>query len=317
MLHACLLILAGLVALIVAADLLVRGAVWIALRLGISPMTVGLTLVAFGTSAPELMVSLDAAAKDMGTIALANVLGSNNANILLIVGAAALIRRIRIHVARLELLFLLLATALAGLPYVLGCHVERWLGVLMLLMLLAFCWALLHRERHRPAAHHPTPPRPPGGAGRWLLNVGLVLVGLLGLKYGADWLIDGSSAVARHFGMGEALIGMTVVAVGTSLPELATSVVAARKDQPEIAVGNILGSNIFNVGLVLGAASLIFPLPVVHAETGALMGATVVSAILLCVVLRAAGGVPRAMGGAFLLGWIGYVGWEVWRAGLL
>jgi cation:H+ antiporter len=313
MLTAGLLILAGLCALITGAEVLVRGAVWIALRLGISPMTIGLTLVAFGTSAPELMVSLEAARLQRADIALSNVLGSNLANVLLIVGVAASMRRIRLYVDRMECWFMLLATALAGVPYLLGTGIDRLLGSGMVVLLLCFCWLLLHRERRRPEAHRTTATAP-GGAPRWALNVAFVLLGLGLLKYGADWLIDGAIDVARVLGMSEVLIGMTIVAVGTSLPELATSVVAARRGHPEIAVGNILGSNIFNIGMVLGLTALVFPLPVAHAATGPLMVATAVSAVVLVAVLRQFQGVPRGVGAAFLLSWGGYVAWEIMRS---
>lgn len=314
MFTAVLQILGGLVALILGAEALVRGAVWIALRLGISPMTVGLTLVAFGTSAPELMVSLEAAREGRAAIAVSNVLGSNVANVLLIVGVAALIQRIRLEVDRLECWFMLLATALAAVPYLAGGQLGRPLGAAMLAMLVLFCWLLLYRERQR-GRQPELQTRPAGGAARWAVQLGLIALGLLALKYGADWLITGSVTIAQEFGMSDALIGMTIVAIGTSLPELATTIVAARRQQPEIAVGNVLGSNVFNIGSVLGLTALVMPLPVDRAETGPLMVMTGVSAVALCLVLRTWSGVPRGVGLGFLLAWCGYAGWETWRTG--
>jgi cation:H+ antiporter len=314
MLLACVQVLAGLAALVVGAELLVRGAVWIALVLGISRMAVGLTLVAFGTSMPELMVSLVAAAEGRSAIAFANAIGSNTFNVLGIVGIAAAIRAIRLRVDRLELHYMLLATALAAVPFVRGHRVDRVLGGAMLAMLASFCLHLLLRERRRNRDLPADEVKPRASPAAWVLNLGLVAGSLLTLKYGADWLVAGSVVIARELGMTEALIGMTIVAIGTSLPELATSVLAARKGQPEIAIGNIVGSNIFNVGAVLGISSLLVPFPVLPAETGPLMAATAVSAILLAVVLRACDGVPRAAGPAFVLGYVGFIAFEVVRS---
>lgn len=308
-----LAILAGLVGLVVGADLLVRGAVWIALSFGMSHMAVGLTLVAMGTSLPELMVSLTAAQMGSNEIAMANVLGSNVANVLLIIGAAASLCAIRLKVRWFELLFLLLATALAAVPFVVTQAMSRPVAGAMVAMLVVFCGWLLRRERS--GGDTPGHPRPPLPTLRgWVVHVALVAAGFALLAYGAEWLVDGAVVIAGSLGLSEAVIGMTVVAVGTSLPELATSVVAALRKQPEIAIGNVLGSNIFNVGAVLGVAALIRPFPVDVAALWPLMIATAVSAVALVVVLRAAAGVPRAVGTFFLLGYAGYLTFEVVRS---
>lgn len=301
-------IVAGLVLLVAGADLLVRGAVWIALALGLSRMTVGLTLVAMGTSMPELLVSFTAARTGHEAIAMANVIGSNTANVLLIVGVAAAIRAIRIEVNWLELGYMLLATLLAGLPFVLGGQLSRPLAGVMVAMLVVFCAQLLQRERRRGPVHAEQRPRRTlrGWAGRILC----VLLGLSALAFGAEWLVAGSVQVARWFGLTEALIGMTIVAVGTSLPELATSAVAAWRGQPEISVGNIVGSNIFNVGCVLGIAGLLAPFPVDRVALGRLMVATLASALLLVFVLRVRCGVSRPVGWLFLLGYAAFLAWE-------
>lgn len=306
-------ILAGLVALVVGADLLVRGAVWVALVLGVSRMAVGLTLVAFGTSLPELLVSLTSAMRGNNDIAMANVIGSNAMNVLLIVGVAATIRAVRLGVDWLEIGYMLFATALAAVPFVLGTGVGRPLAGVMFAMVVLFCWQLLRRERRRVRQpdEHPIASSLRG----WLVHLALIAIGLGMLKFGAEWLIDGSVATARHFGLSDALIGMTIVAGGTSLPELATSVVAARKGHPEIAIGNVLGSNIFNVGFVLGLCGLILPFPVDRDPLLALMWVTAGSALALALVLRLTSGVSRLAGISFLVAYGAFLAFEIQRSG--
>lgn len=305
-----LAVLAGLVLLVVGAEFLVRGAIWIALTLGMSRMTVGLTLVAIGTSLPELLVSVTAAHTGRAAIAMANVLGSNVANVLLIVGAAAAIRAIRLQTRWLELGYLLLMSGLACLPFVAGAFLERWMAAVMIATLALFCTQLLARER---AARRlaETESRPQSSLPAWGWNLLRLAIGLALLAYGAEWLVDGAATIAVDFGMSEAVVGMTIVAVGTSLPELATSVVAAARGQPEISIGNIVGSNIFNVGAVLGVAGLIEPFPVDVPALSRLLVMTGVSAVLLVLVLRRLQGVPRAIGVVFLLAYAGFLAHEV------
>ena len=306
-------ILAGLVALVVGADLLVRGAVWIALSIGMSHMAVGLTLVAMGTSMPELMVSVTAADRGSSEIAMANVIGSNVANVLLIVGTAAAVCAIRLRVRWFELVFMLLATGLAGVPFLWGAAVDRPVAGAMGGMLVMFCALLMRRERRlsAEAAAPPTHRTTPSG---WLWHLALLATGFVLLMYGAEWLVEGAVAVATRFGLRGAGIGMTIVAIGTSLPELATSTVAALRKQPDIAVGNVVGSNIFNVGAVLGVAGLIRPFPVDTVALGPLIVVTVVSAVLLVVVLRLCQGVPRIVGLGFLVVYAGFLTSEVLRS---
>ena len=302
-------IAAGLVMLVVGANLLVRGAVWVAVVLGMSRMTVGLTLVAMGTSMPELLVSVVAAHTGHSEIAMANVIGSNTANVLVIIGASAAIRAIVLEVRWFELAYMLVATALATVSFATDGGVTRLLSAAMVLMLVLFCWQLLARERQRGRPDGPSRER--GTAGGWLLHLILIGGGLALLCYGAEWLVEGAVSIARSWGLSEAVIGMTIVAVGTSLPELATSAVAAWKGQPELAIGNVVGSNIFNVGGVLGLAGLLQPFPVDRAALGSLMVATAASAIALVLVLRLAKGVSRRIGVVFLLTYTGYVAYEV------
>ncbi|MCA8964406.1 MAG: sodium:calcium antiporter [Planctomycetes bacterium] len=303
-------ILVGLVGLVAGADLLVRGSVWIALTLGMSRMAVGLTLVAMGTSLPELLVSFTAARSGNSEIAMANVIGSNTANVLLIVGCAASICAIRLQVRWYELVYMSIATALAAVPFLFTREVSRPLSTVMVVMLAMFCFGLLRRERtHEEHPGHEAPPR--ATLFGWLLHLALLGGGFVLLAYSAEWLVDGAVAIASSLGMSKAVIGMTIVAIGTSLPELATSAVAAKKGQPEIAIGNVIGSNIFNVGSVLGVAGLLQPFPVDVDELGRLMVMTGASAVLLVFVLRALGGVPRFVGVLFLLIYAGFMAYEV------
>jgi cation:H+ antiporter len=295
--------------LVVGANLLVRGAVWVAVTMGMSRMSVGLTLVAMGTSMPELLVSFIAARTGHSEIAMANVIGSNTANVLLIIGLAAAIRAIQLSVKWLELGYMVLATALAGVSFVIEGGVSRLLSASMVLMLVVFCAQLLARERQ--GGRLAEDPHTRRTAGAWLLHLTLIGGGLALLCYGASWLVEGAVSIAHAWGMSEAVIGMTIIAVGTSLPELATSAVAAMQGQPEIAVGNVVGSNIFNVGGVLGIAGLLAPFPVDRDALGSLMIATVVSALALVFVLRLQRGVSRPTGIVFVLAYSAYATFEV------
>jgi cation:H+ antiporter len=253
-----LFVLLGLVGLFVGGEFLVRGSVAVARGFGISPLLIGLTVVGFGTSTPELLVSVDAALRGLPDIALGNVVGSNIANILLIVGASALLWPITLNgnFPKRDLVTMLVAALLLLPLFALGA-VGRVAGMvlvggLVIYLVLAFRGARGEQEV-----------QPEYGAAMplWVAG-GLVVVGLLALLVGARLLIDGAIAIARDFGLSEAFIGLTIVAVGTSLPELATSLVAALRRQSDIAIGNVVGSNIFNILGILGATAIIAPIPV-------------------------------------------------------
>lgn len=303
---------AGLAMLVAGAEVLVRGAVWIALAIGMSRMAVGLTLVSIGTSLPELLVTLTANESGDGgsNMGLANVLGSNVANVLLIVGVSATIRTIRTKARWLELGYMLLLSGLACIPFVAGARLDRWLAGIMLAVLGLFLFQLLARERVATKLEEEITPQT--SAVGWLTNTMLVIAGFFMLKYGADWLVDGASQVARDMGMTKTMIGATVVAIGTSMPELATSAVAALRGQSEICIGNVIGSNIFNIGAVLGGAGMLQPFPF---DADPLMlvivAAATLSAMALALVLRKGGGVPRSIGMLFLLAYGGYMAYAV------
>jgi cation:H+ antiporter len=248
----------GLALLMAAANFLVRGAAALALRLGLTPLVVGLTVVAFGTSAPELVVSVQAALAGAGGIAVGNVVGSNIANVGLILGIAVLVRTIGSDpgLLRRDLPALLVATVV-GVAFLLDGMLGRVEGGVLLAGLLGYLvWSIRASRREQAAVELPIE-APTGPVWR---DAVYVAVGLAGLVFGADLFVGGAVAIAEAAGVSNAVIGLTVVAVGTSLPELATSVVAALRREGEIAAGNVVGSNLFNLLGILGVAGLVRPL---------------------------------------------------------
>lgn len=260
-----LLLMAGLVLLGLGGELLVRGASRLAASLGISPLVVGLTVVAFGTSAPELAVSLQAAWSGQSDITLGNVVGSNILNVLLILGVSALVTPLVVaaQVIRQEVPFLI---GTSGALYVLAFDgaISRLEGGLFVLLLVGYTILLVRQSRRETAALRETYAGDVHLAPRaWddalPVQVGLIVTGLVALVLGARWLVAGAVAISRALGVPELVIGLTIVAAGTSLPEIAASIAAAAKGQRDIAVGNVVGSNIFNVLAVLGISALASP----------------------------------------------------------
>ncbi|MEZ5593955.1 MAG: calcium/sodium antiporter [Gammaproteobacteria bacterium] len=261
------LFLFGLGLLIVGAECLVKGASRLAAGVGISPLVVGLTVVAFGTSAPELVVSVHAAASGQADIALGNVVGSNICNVLLILGLAALISPLAVSQQLIRLdVPLLIGVSLLVFGLALDGNVGRLDGLLLLSGIIAYTvFAVIksRRENRIVAAEYTAQFAAEVTSGnasdryQTSKNVGLIILGLALLVVGARWLVDGALAGARWLGVSELIIGLTIVAVGTSLPEIATSVLASLRGQRDIAVGNVIGSNLFNLLGVLGMSSLI------------------------------------------------------------
>lgn len=259
-------ILAGLILLTLGGDALVRGSVSVARRLGVSPMVIGLTLVGFGTSTPELVTSLQAAFSGAPGLAVGNVVGSNIANVLLILGISAMIfpmicdrRALRWDGAVAAIAALALAAAAWTVGY------ERWVGVIFLILLAAYLCATWLRERGGRApeeadlrAREAETAGNSGGA-IWL-SLMIAAAGIAGTVVGAKLLVFGAIEIARTFAVPETVIGLTIVAIGTSLPELVTAVVAALRKQSDIALGNVLGSNIFNVFAILGITAVARPM---------------------------------------------------------
>ncbi|MBN2582034.1 MAG: calcium/sodium antiporter [Planctomycetes bacterium] len=255
-----IVLVGGLVLLVAGAELLVRGASQLARAVGLPPLVIGLTVVAFGTSAPEFAVSLKAGLDGQGGIAVGNVVGSNVFNVLVILGASALIVPLAVssQLIRFDVPVMIAVSGLAWLAALNGA-VERWEGVALLAGVVVYTAVLIVTGLRRrgngvsdagwPADTSPHP-RP-----RLALSVVLVLAGLGMLVLGSRWLVGGATDLARLLGVSDLVIGLTLVAAGTSLPELATSIIAALRHERDIAVGNIVGSNIFNILAVLGGAA--------------------------------------------------------------
>lgn len=265
-----LCLLGGLVLILLGANYLTDGASALARKMGVSDLMVGLTVVAFGTSMPEFVISLVSAIDGSAELAIGNVVGSNIANILLIGGLTALVHPIRVEksVMTREIPMVVIAsialTAMACAPFLdgqgLSALIDRADGIILLLFFVVFMRIMLSGAK----TAVPDDPSEQQGAEKKSLKLWLAIVyiagGLAGLIFGGQWFVDGASDIAKAMGVSEALIGLTIVAVGTSLPELATSVVAAAKGSTGMAIGNIVGSNIFNILFVLGATAVVRPL---------------------------------------------------------
>lgn len=258
------LILMSLLLLFLGAEGLVRGSSSLALRFGISPLIVGLTIVAFGTSSPELVVSIKAALSQQGDISIGNVVGSNIFNIGVILGITAIVCPIPVNLRLLKTdAPIALAAAVLAPVFLLDGILGRTEGFILLLAVVVYNWSAVHRGRIEAiradqlrVAQFPTPPQ----TRHWFIDAGFIIGGLAVLIFGSRLLVQHASSVARLLGVSEAMIGLTIVAVGTSVPELSTSLVAAIRKQPDIAIGNVIGSNIFNLLAILGVASLVSPL---------------------------------------------------------
>ncbi|MCF6444400.1 calcium/sodium antiporter [Nereida sp. MMG025] len=254
----------GLVILLLAGDALVKGAVNFALRLGIPALIVSLTIVAFGTSAPELLIATAAISDGAPAIALGNVVGSNTANVLLVLGVPALLAGL--HTAdcntRKTFVYMMAATVL----FIGVCFFGpiTWMhGLLLLAVLVAILLdQFFEAKRHRDAAAELEEPEGADPDMPWWQIIGYLLLGLIGLPLGADLLVDNSVIIARSFGVSEAVIGLTLIAIGTSLPELATTVAAAYRKQADVALGNVIGSNMFNLLAIIGLSSFVGNIPV-------------------------------------------------------
>ena len=250
--------LGGLVLLVAGAQLLVRCAEHIAAKLKIRPLLIGLTVVAMGSSAPQMTVSLQAAFNDTADIAVGSVIGSNTFNILVTLGLSALIIPLRVsrQLVRLDIPLMIFASAMV-FTLALNHQLDRQDGVLLVGGLLIYLLLLLHQSRHS-GHHHPHQDRTPTS---WLRTLILMGCALLLLGVAGHLLLGAALEVASELGLSERVIGLTIVAVCTSLPELATSLIAAFRGQREIAVGNVIGSNVFNLLGVLGLTALLAPAP--------------------------------------------------------
>ena len=310
-----LLLIGGCGALWFGAEWLVRGAARIATDMGISPVVIGLTLVSLGTSAPELVVGIFAAFKDEAGLLIGNVMGSNLANIGLILGATAVIRPLAVadRVISRDVPIMVLVTILLY-PLVLDNTVIMGDGLLLLGVLVvyvAFTFRTADEDMsplegvEEDAAEEEEGGEPPG----MLANLGLVVLGGVGLAFGGRAIVDGASKLALELGASPELIGLTVVAVGTSLPELVTSVMAAARQQADIAVGNVVGSNIFNLTAVLGASALVGEFPVDPSILTRQLPAVLVVSLLAWPITASARRVGRSEGVLLLVAYFGLMTW--------
>ena len=315
-------IVAGLVVLVAGGELLVRGASKLASAAGVSPLVIGLTVVAFGTSAPELAVSLDASWAGKADIAVGNVVGSNIFNVLLILGVSALITPLVVS-SKLILLDVPLMVAASLLMMLLSWdgNIGRWDGLFLFGCLLAYTiWTVVQSRKETAAvkaeyekefgAQEQEPSK------NLVLEMVLLVVGLVLLGFGAQWLVDGSVRIAKLLGMSELMIGLTIVAAGTSLPEVAASVVASLRGERDIAVGNVVGSNLFNILCVMGLSGFISPLgvPVSASALGFDLPIMTAVAVACLPVFFTGRCIARWEGGLFLTYYVTYMAYIISKA---
>ncbi len=306
-------LIGGFVVLLVAAEAMVRGAVILAEKLGISPMVIGMTVVAFGTSAPELVVSLNAALAGSPGLAVGNIVGSNIANVWLILGAACVVMPILAKPDALKRdVILLFGGSILFTVFVLQGTLGLVAGIVLLVVFLGFIVASYMRDKSDPEVAREKleeledlekgiPKSTP-------IAILATVVGIVGLAWGADLLVDGGSAIARSFGVSEEVIGLTLFAFGTSLPELAASVVAAYRGHPDVAIGNVVGSNVFNMMLVGGAVAVAVGLPVPDQVIRFDVWIMLVSTLMLLPVLMGKIKLNRMCAGIFLVLYFAYIG---------
>ena len=320
MLQQVLMFAAGLAVLVVGADVLVRGASRLAVSFGVSPLVVGLTVVAFGTSAPEMAVSVGSALAGSPDLAIGNVVGSNIANVLLILGISALITPLLVdeQIIRQEIPIMIGASALLVVMALDG-NIGLLESIALFGLVIAYTVFLVVQSRRASKAvqdEFETEIPTSTWDRHWAVQVGLIVGGLVMLVVGADWLVDSAVAFARAFGVSDLVIGLTVVAVGTSMPEIATSIVAAIRGQRDIAVGNVVGSNVFNLLAVLGAAGIASGagLPVSEAARNFDLWVMLAVAFACLPIMITGREIARWEGGVFLAYYAAYTAWLVLQA---
>jgi len=307
-----LMVVGGLVLLLVGGDILVRGAVSLSRCVGVPSLLIGLTVVAFGTSSPELVVCVDAALNGAPEIAIGNIVGSNIANILLVLGLPALIIPIACGPSSIwRDTLMMLGVSVAFVLLALTGTILRWHGLIMVTVLFGFLiWCYVSGRRQVRDGDGELGMeidgiaiRPRGG----LAAVGFILAGLVGLGIGARLLVDGAVGMAQAAGVSEAVVGLTVVALGTSLPELATSLVAAVRRHGDVAIGNVVGSNMFNLLGIMGVTALVRPVPVPPEFLVFDFWVMLAAAILLLPFAASGRSINRVVGGALAAAYCIYV----------
>lgn len=318
-----LAILGGLAILVLGAELLVRGAVRLAEGMGVSPLVIGLTVVGFGTSSPELVTSVQAALVGQPGIAVGNIVGSNIFNVLVILGISAMVAPLAItQVALRRDGTVVVATAAAFVAIGYLWTLDRLVGATFVALLVAYLVYAFRQERvaarstaagERAAATEGLDPAtiPGGHKGGWAVPTATAVAGLVLLVIGARFFVGGAIDLARMLGVTETVIGLTIVAAGTSMPELATSLVAAMRRQGDVAVGNVLGSNIYNILGIGGVTALISPTPIpeqiVSFDNLVMLGISVLLMLFMYTSLR----LSRGEGAALFAGYLAYV-WWIW-----
>jgi cation:H+ antiporter len=304
----------GLIALVVGAELLVRGASKLALSFGISPLVVGLTVVAFGTSAPEMAVSVQSAWSGQVDIALGNVVGSNIFNVLFILGVSALIVPLVVHqqIIRQEVPVMIGASLLLWALAADG-GISRWEGLLLASLIVGYTFIIIRQSRRETAAIRAEYDEAfKGGAqgwdAHWGVQILLIMAGLALLVLGSNWLVEAAVAFAQYLGVSELIIGLTIVAAGTSLPEVATSIMAALRGERDIAVGNVVGSNIFNILSVVGISASVAPSDLIVAPAMLVFDLPVMVAVAVaCLpVFFSGSAISRWEGALFLALYVAY-----------
>lgn len=322
MILAILFLIAGFALLVKGADLFVEGASSIAKRLHIPSFVIGLTIVAFGTSSPELAVSVTAALKGSNDIAIGNVVGSNIFNILVVMGASAVLTPITVKQSIIKkdyplsilvsilLAILCLDTFIFQAPTMMLGRID---GLILLAGFIAYTYTTLQESiKDRKTSGQDTESNHPKKNDTLVKSILMTVIGLIGIIIGGDLSVDGAKEIARAFGLSEALIGLTIVACGTSLPELVTSVIAAKKGESDIAVGNVVGSNIFNILLILGVSAAILPMGVSSLylyDMVILIVVTVLSFILIAKNRR----IGRGMGAVMIAAYVAYTVYLIMR----
>lgn len=298
----------GLLLLVAGGEAVVRGAASLGMRMGLSALATGLTIVAFGTSAPELVVNLGAAYRGVGDMAVGNVVGSNIANIGLVLGVSAMVMplTLQVRVIRNDIYFMV-AVALLATLFLAANVMTRWEGLVLVTLLVAYiAWNLRAAGRARETSRASFEAAMGSGRHGLLLDLVLVIGGLAALAGGGQLFVNGAVELATALGVSTAVIGLTVVAVGTSLPELATTAIAAYRGHGAMAIGNVVGSNIFNVLSVLGMTALIFPL-----ERGDIgnwdVGMFLVSSLALLRFITTGSRMDRREGAVLFVGYLAYL----------
>lgn len=303
-------LLVGLVLLVLGGEGLVRGSSSIALRFGVSPLVIGLTIVAFGTSSPELLVSLQAVLNGNSDISLGNVIGSNIGNIGLILAVSALIRplTVQMQIIKREIPFMIFVSVLITIVIIIFSVFSFMLGIVFTAILIAYIFITLKNSKNEKIVTTDLPSIKKEVS--LLVSVFFVLGGLLSLIIGSDLFVKGSVSLAKIFGVSDLVIGLTIVAIGTSLPELVTSVVAATKNETDIAIGNVVGSNIFNILGILGITGIVGKLSLESINLVDL-GALLLFALIILPLSKTQFVLQRWEGGLLLALYVGYISYLI------